>query len=293
MLSRSNCGDSKMSEKTSLKVLIVDDEPQIVNLLSDFLSPNYEVISAYSGHEGLEKAENEDPDLILLDVMMPDMDGYEVCKILKSKPSSQFIPVIMVTALSGRKKRIEGIGAGADDFLTKPVDRLELLTRVKSLLRIKQLHDELVDERNKLHMQNRVRAILTKLVPNILNILPFEQQNILIHQNIAVVEDVILEYANDMCLTEDVCVADIVCDFMNQLGGSFSYQKNEDGNGYIVIGTVCPWGADEVRGNPMLCNITRSMFTKVIDTQYDDWSVDTIKTIGNRDDCCRFELNKR
>ena len=281
-----------MSEKSSLKVLIVDDEPQNVDLLGEYLSSNYEVISTYSGSDALEKVESEKPDIILLDVMMPIMDGYEVCKRLKSDPSSQFIPIILITALSGRKNKIEGIESGADEFLTKPVDRLELLTRVKSLLRIKQLHNELIDERNKLHIQNRIRAILTNFIPMILKQLPVEQQKILMHQQIAMVKDIIFEYANEMCLTNDVCVGDLICDLMNQLGGSFSYQENEDGTGYTVIGTVCPWGVNEVRGNPLLCKITRSMFINIVDTKCGDWSVDTITTIGNKNECCCFEVKK-
>ena len=130
------------------KILVVDDEPMNVELLDAYLSAEgYEVVTAYSGEEALEKVESEKPALILLDVMMPGLNGFEVCKLLKGKEETRFIPVVMVTALRELEDKIKGIESGADDFLTKPVTSLELLTRVKSLLRIKYLHDELIERK--------------------------------------------------------------------------------------------------------------------------------------------------
>ncbi|MBP1908866.1 DUF835 domain-containing protein [Methanolobus bombayensis] len=137
-----------MEEQKKGKVLIVDDESMNVKLLDAYLMHEYEIISAYGGLEALEKVEEHSPDIILLDLMMPDITGYEVCKILKSSEKTRFIPIIMVTALSSLEDRIKGINSGADDFLTKPLDRLEIKTRVGSLLRIKKLHDELIAERD-------------------------------------------------------------------------------------------------------------------------------------------------
>ncbi|MBP1908795.1 response regulator [Methanolobus bombayensis] len=130
------------------KVLIVDDEQAIVELMGLYLKSDYDVIPAYSGQEALDKVKTEKPDIILLDVMMPDMNGYEVCRVLKTSVETQFLPVVMVTALSGKDDRIKGIEVGADEFLGKPVNRLELVTRVKSLLRIKHLQDKVLAERN-------------------------------------------------------------------------------------------------------------------------------------------------
>ncbi|MDK2833325.1 MAG: hypothetical protein PWR29_196 [Methanolobus sp.] len=130
------------------KVLIVDDEQAIVELMGLYLRSEYDVISAYNGQEALEKIRSDKPDIVLLDVMMPDMNGYEVCRRLKTSVETQFLPVIMVTALSGKDDRIKGIEVGADEFLGKPVNRLELVTRVRSLLRIKHLQDKILAERN-------------------------------------------------------------------------------------------------------------------------------------------------
>ncbi len=130
------------------KVLIVDDEVAIVELMGLYLKSDYEILTAYNGQEALDKVKSDKPDIILLDVMMPDMNGYEVCRILKTSVETQFLPVIMVTALSGKDDRIKGIEVGADEFLGKPVNRLELVTRVKSLLRIKHLQDKVLAERN-------------------------------------------------------------------------------------------------------------------------------------------------
>ncbi|WP_340818882.1 DUF835 domain-containing protein [Methanolobus sp. WCC4] len=137
-----------MDEQKKGKVLVVDDEAMNIRLLDAYLTNDYEIITANCGLEALEKVEAHNPDIILLDLMMPDITGFEVCKKLKDSEKTRFIPIIMVTALSSIEDRIKGIDAGADDFLTKPLDRLEIQTRVGSLLRIKKLHDELVAERD-------------------------------------------------------------------------------------------------------------------------------------------------
>ena len=132
------------------KILVVDDEQLNVELFEGILSKDYEVVTAFSGIEALVKVENTFPDIILLDVMMPNMNGYSVCKQLKSSPKTMSIPIVMVTALKEREDKIKAIEAGADDFLSKPVDMYELGARVKSLIRMKQYYDNLVEEKNKL-----------------------------------------------------------------------------------------------------------------------------------------------
>ena len=142
------------------RVLVVDDEPMNVELLQAYLSEDYDVLSAYNGHEALDIVFNELPDIVLLDVMMPDINGYQVCERIKSSDTTQFIPVVLVTALSGREDRLRGIESKADDFLTKPVDRLELKMRVKSLLRIKKLHDNVIVERDQAQNYLDVAAVM-------------------------------------------------------------------------------------------------------------------------------------
>ncbi len=127
------------------RVLVVDDILANVRLLEARLTADYfEVLTARNGPEALEIASQERPDIILLDVMMPGMDGFEVCRRLKAAPETQHIPVIMVTALDHPSDRVQGLEAGADDFLTKPVDDIALITRVKNLARLKTLNDEMV-----------------------------------------------------------------------------------------------------------------------------------------------------
>ena len=125
----------------SAKILVVDDTPLNVKMLADLLGfKGYQVVTAASGAEALAKVESERPDLVLLDVMMPGMSGYEVCKVIRANPANGILPVVMVTALDPVKERVKGIEAGADDFLTKPINQPELLARVKSLLRINDLY---------------------------------------------------------------------------------------------------------------------------------------------------------
>src|SRR5512147_2103457 len=136
----------------SARVLVVDDVPANVKLLEARLSAEYfDVLTAYSGAEALAVCERAECDIVLLDVMMPDMDGFEVCRKLKSNPATHHIPVVMVTALDQPSDRVKGLEAGADDFLTKPVGDVALISRVRSLTRLKMVTDEL-----------RMRALTTK-----------------------------------------------------------------------------------------------------------------------------------
>ena len=125
------------------RVLVVDDILSNVKLLEAKLSAEYfEVITAFNGLECLSKMDQA-PDIVLLDVMMPGMDGFEVCRRIKSNPRTAHVPVVMVTALDQPSDRVTGLEAGADDFLTKPVDDAALFARVRSLVRLKMMTDEL------------------------------------------------------------------------------------------------------------------------------------------------------
>jgi two-component system cell cycle response regulator len=127
----------------SARILVVDDIPANVRLLEAKLAAEYfEVVSASSGKEALELIDKQIPDIVLLDVMMPEMDGFEVCARIRANPKTHFLPVVMVTALSDPSDRVRGLEAGADDFLTKPVNDLALFARVRSLVRLKMIMDE-------------------------------------------------------------------------------------------------------------------------------------------------------
>ena len=147
-----------MSERA--KILIVDDEPFNVDYLEQELEDfGYDTISATNGQEALAKVAAENPDLILLDMMMPLMDGFTVCRILKEHDDTRLIPIVMMTALGGIEDRIKGIEAGADDFLTKPVDERELRARLQTTLRLKATVDR------KLGELRRIKDHFAKFVP--------------------------------------------------------------------------------------------------------------------------------
>jgi signal transduction histidine kinase len=142
---------TEAGEPLGARLLIVDDYPANVKLLERNLrAAGYETIAAYDGEEALEKVESDRPDLILLDIMLPKMDGYEVCRRLRAQEATAVIPIIMITALRETEDRIRGLEAGADDFISKPFDRGELLARVKSLLQIKY-YRRMLAEREKFH----------------------------------------------------------------------------------------------------------------------------------------------
>ncbi|MBI2267078.1 MAG: response regulator [Armatimonadetes bacterium] len=138
-----------MPDPQSSQILVVDDNPQNVTLLKVYLSGDgYRVITAFDGSEALQKIDTTPPDLVLLDIMMPRVDGYEVLEQMKKNPATWFVPIIMLTSLSDREDRLRAIELGADDFITKPFNKLELMTRVRALLRLKHLHDDLDDARH-------------------------------------------------------------------------------------------------------------------------------------------------
>jgi len=131
-------------EAAESKVLVVDDNAQNLELLVAYLDGlPCEVSTATDGIEALEQVKRATPDLILLDIMMPRMSGFEVCRKIKSDPETRDIPIIMVTALNELGDIERGVESGTDDFITKPVNRLELVTRVRSLLRVRHLRNEL------------------------------------------------------------------------------------------------------------------------------------------------------
>jgi two-component system alkaline phosphatase synthesis response regulator PhoP len=133
----------KKQEKTPV-VLVVDDNQQNLELLQAYLEDmDCETVPAHDGIEALEIIGNSPPDLILLDVMMPKMSGFEVCKRIKNDPRTRDIPIIMVTALNEFGDIERGIDSGTDDFLSKPVNKLELVTRVKTMLKLKYITDKL------------------------------------------------------------------------------------------------------------------------------------------------------
>ena len=138
------------------KILVVDDERLNRLLMNDRLSPlGYEVLLACDGMEALEVVEKEKPDLILLDIMMPNMDGFEVAKRIKGCEETKSIPIVMVTSLRGLDDRIRALESGADDFLSKPVNSTELKARVSSLIKVKEYHDRIIKKRNDLEEMNR------------------------------------------------------------------------------------------------------------------------------------------
>jgi adenylate cyclase len=149
-------------------VLAVDDQPANLRLLDAVLSPNgYRVITASSGEQALELMHSSGVDLVLLDIVMPGIDGYEVCRRIRSEPSTAFLPVVMITA-SGEQEKTQAIKAGADDFINKPFHQGELLARVASLARIKRYHDTIAQQAAELaqwnaELESRVHTQLEEL----------------------------------------------------------------------------------------------------------------------------------
>ncbi|MCX7794560.1 MAG: response regulator, partial [Thermodesulfovibrionales bacterium] len=156
------------------KILCVDDEPVNLRLLESILSlKGYEVLTAESGASALEKIRGNHIDLVLLDVMMPGMNGYEVCRTIKGDESLRHIPVIMITALTSKEDRIKGIEAGAEDFISKPFDSDEVLARIRMLLRVKDLTERLTASYNTInHLIVAGEELLKTLDPQKWELMP-------------------------------------------------------------------------------------------------------------------------
>lgn len=138
------------------RILVVDDTPQNIRLLEAVLMPRgYTVLTATSGEQALEVVARHAPDLVLLDIMMPGLDGHGVCRRLRADPATALLPIVMVTA-SGEQNKVKALESGADDFITKPLNHVELLTRVRSLLRIKSYHDTIQEQAAALAEWNHV-----------------------------------------------------------------------------------------------------------------------------------------
>jgi len=153
------------ADQAKPKILVVEDKQDNIDLISYFLKPqNYEIIIAMDGEAAIEKITSNPPDIILLDIMLPKMNGFEVCERVKKNPKTRFIPIIMITALKDLKDKIQSLEVGADDFISKPFENVELLTRVKSLLRIKQYHDQLEQKNKELTRMDQFKDELAHLI---------------------------------------------------------------------------------------------------------------------------------
>ena len=155
-------GKSKKSSKKSKgTLLIVDDNPNNLSVLFDFLTASgFKVLVAKDGKRGLQKVEYAQPDLVLLDVMMPQMDGFEMCRILKARPDTQRIPVIFMTALSDTVDKVKGLELGAEDYITKPIQQEEVLARVNTHLHLYRLQQQVEDKNRRLAKQNKTLETL-------------------------------------------------------------------------------------------------------------------------------------
>lgn len=153
----------------SARILVVDDTPANVKLLVDLLAARgYQPVAAGSGEEALVRIGVQPPDLVLLDIMMPGLSGYDVCRRIRADPATALLPVVLCTSLDPKQERINGIEAGADDFIAKPINQAELFARVKSLLRVKALQDEVRAQAAQLaewnlKLEDRVREQLAQM----------------------------------------------------------------------------------------------------------------------------------
>jgi putative two-component system response regulator len=145
-----------------IRVLVVDDDQLSRRQMRDMLTPlGYEVSTAENGVQGLEKVRADQPDLVFLDVVMPAMDGFETCEMIKKDSRTEHIPVVLITVLDDRESRISGLGVGANDFLSKPVDPVELTTRARNLLKVKEFEDFL--QKHNEELDTRVKEQTSQL----------------------------------------------------------------------------------------------------------------------------------
>jgi len=167
-----------MAAGKKYKILIVEDNQENIDLLYYFLSPQgYELTAVMDGQEAIKAVESEKPDLILLDIMLPKLDGFAVCERLKKNSETKSIPIIMLTALKDLKDKIKSLEVGADDFISKPFENVELLARVKSLLRLKEYHDEIEKKNAELEKKNQSLMQMDDFKEDLINLIVHDMKN--------------------------------------------------------------------------------------------------------------------
>ena len=214
------------------RVLAVDDKPENVRLLEAILVPaGYEVVGAASGQEALAKARAERFDMILTDIVMPGMSGYELCRTLRKDPATAFLPIVTITASGGEEKK-EALEAGADDFVAKPLDKTELLARVRSLLRVKRYHDDLASA---LERQTAIGDVLRTIGSSAFHLEP--------------VLEAVAKHAARLCDARDVI-------FWRTVGDSYvlavAPQSSADPIARIIDNRPMPIGPDTIVGRAHL-----------------------------------------
>ena len=214
------------------RVLAVDDKPENVRLLEAILVPaGYEVVGAASGEEALAKARTEKFDMVLTDIVMPGMSGYELCRILRKDPATAFLPIVTITASGGTEKK-EALDAGADDFVAKPLDKTELLARVRSLLRVKRYHDDLASA---LERQTAIGEVLRTISSSAFRLEP--------------VLEAVAKHAARLCNAQDVI-------FWRTVGDSYvlavAPQSSIFPVGRIIDNRPMPIGPDTIVGRAHL-----------------------------------------
>lgn len=270
------------------KILVVDDEPVNVKLITAILEKDYEIIPAFSGKEALVKLSSDKPDIVLLDIMMPEMSGYEVCEKIKQQDSTRFMPVVIVTALSGVDEKIKAIEAGADDFLTKPINRIEVVTRIKSLLKAKYFHDRLIESKEKIEAQNDFKTAMANILPFLLQYIPPDKKTEIIGEMSRQVEKVIWAKYILYMPPDAVQTAVTSCSIMNRLGGCFSVE-NAGEKGYTIINKRCPWG-EYGNINPVLCMLTKAIFARIGVRVFKNIDIEVKKAIASGDGQCLVEV---
>jgi len=167
-----------MTTEDTKKVLIVEDNQENTDLLVFFLKPKgYQITAVTDGIQALEAVKKEKPDIILLDIMLPKMNGFEVCENLKSDKYTKSIPILMITALKELKDKIKALEVGVDDFISKPFENVELLARVKSLLRLKEYHDQLEATNTELEEKNSSLVRMDKFKEELINLIVHDMKN--------------------------------------------------------------------------------------------------------------------
>lgn len=167
-----------MTAGKKYKILIVEDNQENIDLLYYFLTPQgYDLTAVMDGLEAIKSIESEKPDLILLDIMLPKLDGFAVCERLKKDNETKSIPIIMLTALKDLKDKIKSLEVGADDFISKPFENVELLARVKSLLRMKEYHDEIEKKSLELEKKNQSLLKMDDFKEDLINLIVHDMKN--------------------------------------------------------------------------------------------------------------------
>jgi len=292
-----------MTKEEGGGVLVVDDTPANLRLLSEMLAKRgYRVRPALSGKLALRAANLEPPDLVLLDINMPDMDGYEVCRQLKENEALRKIPVIFISALQETDSKVEAFRSGGVDYITKPFQFDEVVARVETHLTLRRIREELegrnvdlsdalIKLENTMQAHMQLRSILSVSISAMMRQMPQLQHPLILQISELIEQELGGSFHAQLDSSDSADLGTALSAFLNNMGGSFkSSLQGEDQ--WSVKADECIWG-DEINNSPVLCTLCKALPSRLLVSKIGNGKVELEESIGTGGTSCLITIKKK